>query len=569
MIAAAAASRGQGDRSAAMLRPFLAMFAVLICIFTLSGVGHAPYAAQVGGGYQDLVSLFQEWRAFQRPRVVQGVPDYTAGAMAAQHRGLAAFQRRLMAIDPTAWPVDRQVDHHIVRAEMNGLDFDHRVIRPWENDPAFYLTFFPSESDQPAREGHYAHAGVELWKYAWPLDAAAVAEISAGLRAVPGLLEQARRNLIGTKRDLWVFGARSIRRQAADLERFGARLMDPSMTALRADAERARNATHAFATWLDGEASSKTARSGIGVDNYNWYLRNVSLLPYTWRDEVLLMERELARALSSLALEEQRNASLPPSAPISDAADYARRAQAGVTDYMTFLRDRQILTIREYMDPALRARVGSYSPGPREFFGEVDHHDPQVMRTHGYHWFDKARMANDPHPSPIRRGPLLYNIFISRTEGHATGWEEMMLGAGMFDARPRSRELIYILLAQRAARALGDLRMHANEATLEEAATFTSAHTPRGWLSLEGNLVRSEQHLYLRQPTYGTSYVIGKIQIERLLADRRRQLGSAFTMKRFMDEFDAAGLVPISLIRWELTGEVSADLRPVLTVSGR
>jgi uncharacterized protein (DUF885 family) len=216
------------------------------------------------------------------------------------------------------------------------------------------------------------------------------------------------------------------------------------------------------------------------------------------------------------------------------------------------------------MEPALRARLGSFAPAPREFFGEVDHHDPQVMRTHGYHWFDKARMANDPHPSPIRRGPLLYNIFISRTEGLATGWEEMMLHAGLFDDRPRSRELIYVLLAQRAARALGDLRMHANESTLEEAARFTSARTPRGWLSLEGRLVRAEQHLYLRQPTYGTSYVIGKIQIERLLGDRRRQLGDGFTMKRFMDEFDAAGLVPISLIRWELTGEAGDDLRPLL-----
>jgi uncharacterized protein (DUF885 family) len=216
------------------------------------------------------------------------------------------------------------------------------------------------------------------------------------------------------------------------------------------------------------------------------------------------------------------------------------------------------------MDAALRSRLGRYSPPPREFFAEVDHHDPMVMRTHGYHWFDKARMANHPHPSPIRRAPLLYNIFISRTEGHATGWEEMMLAAGMFDPRPRSRELVYVLLAQRAARALGDLRMHANEVTLEEAAAFASAHTPRGWLSLEGRLVRSEQHLYLRQPTYGTSYLIGKIEIEKLLAERRRQLGKAFTMKGFMDQFEAAGLIPTTLIRWELTGEVSEDLRPVL-----
>jgi uncharacterized protein (DUF885 family) len=188
-----------------------------------------------------------------------------------------------------------------------------------------------------------------------------------------------------------------------------------------------------------------------------------------------------------------------------------------------------------------------------------------VMRTHGYHWFDKVQMANRPHPSPIRQGPLLYNIFVTRTEGLATGWEEMMLHAGMFDARPRSRELIWVLLAQRGARALGDLRMHAREASLEEAAVFTSAHTPRGWLSLSGRLVRAEQHLYLRQPAYGTSYLTGKIQIEQLLADRRREQGGAFTLRRFMAELDAAGQIPVSLIRWELTGELADDLREVLS----
>ena len=70
------------------------------------------------------------------------------------------------------------------------------------------------------------------------------------------------------------------------------------------------------------------------------------------------------------------------------------------------------------------------------------------MRTHGYHWFDKGYMTHEPHASPIRRGALLYNIFNTRTEGHATGWEELMLQAGMFDARPRSRELVYVLVAR-------------------------------------------------------------------------------------------------------------------------
>jgi len=123
-----------------------------------------------------------------------------------------------------------------------------------------------------------------------------------------------------------------------------------------------------------------------------------------------------------------------------------------------------------------------------------------------------------------------------------------------------------VLLAERAARAIGDLRMHANEFTLEQAAQFASANTPRGWLRLDANTVRTEQHLYLQQPAYGTSYVTGKIQSELLLAERRQQLGERFVMQTFMDAFNAAGLVPTSLLRWQLTGRLPDDVRAMLGI---
>lgn len=514
------------------------------------------------GRYEDLVALFDDWRAFQQPVRVDGVPDYTVAAMATQHTGLAAYRDRLAAIDTSGWSIEQQVDYQLVRAEMNGLDFDHRVLRPWANNPAFYVTVFPGESDQPAREGPFAWGSVELWSYDFPLSDEAAARLAAGLAIVPDLLEQARVNLVGNGRDLWQWGADRIREQADALESLQTRAGDHGDVV--AAAGQARDATVAFAGWLDEQLESKTGPSGIGRDNYDWYLANVQMVPYTWQQEVTLMERELARARTYLALEEIRNAGLPEQQPITSAEEHERRFPAAVTEYMDYLRDHDLLLVRGYMDPALRARTGRFSPGFREFFTEVNYRDPVVMRTHGYHWFDKARMVEDPHPSPIRRGPLLYNIFVSRTEGHATGWEEMMLGAGMFDARPRSRELIYILLAQRAARALGDLRMHANEFTLEQAAQFASANTPRGWLSLEGDLVRWEQHLYLQQPGYGTSYVIGKIEIEKLLAERKRQMGDAFRLSTFMEEVDAAGLIPTSLLRWQLTGELPDDVARML-----
>jgi uncharacterized protein (DUF885 family) len=81
---------------------------------------------------------------------------------------------------------------------------------------------------------------------------------------------------------------------------------------------------------------------------------------------------------------------------------------------------------------------------------------------------------------------------------------------------------------------------------------------------MQGNLVRSEQELYLRQPGYGQSYLIGKIEIEKLLAERRAQLKDKFRMKAFMDEFNAAGLIPASLLRWELTGKKAPELARML-----
>jgi uncharacterized protein DUF885 len=525
--------------------------------------GNAEPNAPRSARYEDFLQFFREWREFQKPKLVNGVPDYSAAAMAAQQTDLDAWRRRLAAIDSSGWSIPQQVDYFIVRAELAGLDFDHRVLKPWANNPAFYVTVFTEESDQPAREGPFALGAVELWSCRFPLSGESAARISAGIRAIPGLLAQAKTNLTGTGRDLWIYGAKSLRRQSADLAALAPRVAGAPGD-LAAAVERARRATDDLVAWVESKLPSKTGPSGIGIENYDWYLKNVQLVPYTWRDEIALMERELARSRALLAMEEEKNAKLPRQAPIASAGEYSRRFNAAVGEYMAFLRDRQILQMRDFMEPALRARIGAFDPGPREFFGEVDYRDPEVMRTHGYHWFDKAWMARLPHTSPVRREALLYNIFNTRTEGHATGWEELMMQAGMFDARPRSRELVYILIAQRAARALGELKMHANQATLEQASAFACANTPRSWLRMNGELVFAEQHLFLQQPGYGTSYLIGKIEIEKLLSERRQKDGDSFRMSRFMEDFNNAGLIPASLLRWELTGSQPPEVQRML-----
>ncbi|HET7292701.1 MAG TPA: DUF885 family protein [Vicinamibacteria bacterium] len=528
--------------------------ALAIAMVVLSG---DAMAAPAESDYAQLLGLFREWRAFQPPPSTNGVPDYTPRAMDEQRRGLAAFQARLAAIDTSGWPVSQRVDWDLVRAEMNGLDFDHRVLRPWARDPAFYRVIHPSESDIPSLvEGPLLAGSIYLWRYTPPLSATDLAELSARLRAIPALLEQAKGNLVEDVRDLWLLGIRVKKDESEALDAFEKQAA-PHHPGLAADVRGARAAVDAFGKWLEAELPRKRGRAGVGVENYDWYLRNVHLVPYTWRDEVALFERELARARSQLALLRHRNAGLPELEVAGSAELHEQRSNAAVTELVRFLKERAVMGVPDYVDPALRARLSRFVPPdrPRDFFTQVDLREPLLMRCHGIHWFDLARMAREPHASPIRRGSLLYNIWDGRAEGLATAMEELMLGAGLLEGRPRAEELVFVLVANRAARGLAGLKVHAGELTVEQALRFAADNTPYGWLIPDGETNWGEQQLYLQQPGYGTSYLTGKAQIERLLGERAGGLRERFSLRAFFDEFFASGMIPVSLIRWEMTGD--------------
>jgi hypothetical protein len=514
--------------------------------------------ANADPGHDQLLELFADWRDFESPPLLDGAPDYTVEGFAARQDDFVALRQRLGAFDVDDWPVAHQVDWHLVRAEMNGYDFNQRVLKPWARDPAFYNTVWTYRSDVPAHEGPLHHAAVELWTYDFPLSEEEEQRLVRELRVIPPLMRQARRNLTGNARDLWIAGIRDIRYQSVKLADLAEQLGDAASADLSAIITESIDATDELADWLAAEAETKTGPSGLGKENYTWYQQNVHLVPLTWEDEVRLLERELARAWSSLKLEEQRNHDLPPMVAANSPEEYDRLADEAVNRIMAFLEDRDIVTIADYMEPAMREHMGRFIPEEqRHFFWIAAHYDPAPLFTHFWHWFELARMDTEPHESPVRQGALLYNIFDSRNEGTATGVEEMLMHAGLYDDSPRSRELVWIMLAQRAARGLGSLYAHANEMTMEEAGRIHIEWTPRGWMTTEPDLVFFEQHLYLRQPGYGTAYVTGKYLLEQTLADYGRQVeerGEEHSLRDFFDRLNAIDSIPISLARWELTG---------------
>jgi len=171
-------------------------------------------------GYAELVELFQAFRT------MTGASDDDYGALPvvdpamieAEAAALGEFQARLRAIDPSDWTIPEQVDYHLVRAEMNGLEFRHRVTRPWYRDPGTYSDIVYFLGDFRGMPPDDESQGI-------PFGNEAIG-IRTILDALPEFFTQARINLADVDAipgDLALLAARDLRNGDAD---FAAMLAD-------------------------------------------------------------------------------------------------------------------------------------------------------------------------------------------------------------------------------------------------------------------------------------------------------------------------------------------------------
>ncbi len=503
----------------------------------------------------DLHDLFKEWRAFEVPPIKNGVPDYKKITFNERFPQFLKLKSKLCDIDKSLLSLEEEVDWTIIWAEMNGYLFNYKVLKPWERDPAFYKTIWTSRSDVPAHEGPSHHKLTELWQYKFPLNSKEKLKLISDIKIIPPLNNQAMENLIGNARDLWIAGIRTIKRQSSDLKVLLTKI-DSKDLELSKVITSAIESTDKFVRWLEKEVSNKNGPSGIGKENYTWYQKNVHLVPLTWEEEVLLLKNELARAWTLLKYEEKKNSKLPYLSPANNDEEYNKLAKKSAKELLSFLDKQKIITVKPYFKDALKPHLGKFIPeSKRNFFWITAHYDPKPLYSHFFHWFELALMDIEPHQNEIRKKPLLYNIFDSRSEGVATAVEELFMHAGLYENNPRAREIVYILIAQRAARGLGSLYAHANLMTMEEAGKIHSEYTPRGWMKTEKDLLIFEQHLYLRQPGYGTSYITGKYLLQSAIADYSRINEEESSKEDILDFFDlltSIGNIPMTLAHWEM-----------------
>src|SRR5262249_9917101 len=274
--------------------------------------------------------------------------DYSPPAMNARASQVTQLPARLPRPAPSSRHRHDPIDWLLLRAQLERLSFASRVLKPETQNPGIYV-------------GEASNGIFSLLKkeYAPPRDRALAA--TARLRAVPAMLEQAKRNLRAPVRlyaELAAQSARAVDPLYQDSLMVLAKALSAAEGAALVKArDEALVALHAFADWLDKKAPSLQPWKPMGELAYDEYLSHVLLLPLTGREVAELGEVELARyrALEamlhdpSLADPDPRRAAHVPADQQAFLAAYESRE----TEMIKFLKERKIITIPDYIGPFL------------------------------------------------------------------------------------------------------------------------------------------------------------------------------------------------------------------------
>jgi hypothetical protein len=319
-------------------------------------------------------------------------------------------------------------------------------------------------------------------------------------------------------------------------------------------ARAAAEAVRGFGAWLRAALAEFAPDGSMGLDNFTWYVRNVYLAPFTAEQTRTLSQRDYERSMANLAYAENLNRDLPPLTRAASEAEYIARDADGERLARQWLDAANIFTLEADIPPLIPANVAFQDH--LDWWHETLFREPLVDKLHAGipgHWYDSRFSAR--HPRPIRAG---YGVTRVRAEGWGLHLEEMALQSGLLDERPRAKEIFYLWQAYRYLRVLFEVDVAGGSMSPAQAVDYQIANVPL--MRRQDATAWMEAAIAFRAPPSQTMYVLGKYQIERLIACQRLALGGRFDLRAAQDALFRAGPIPFSLISWELTGD-DAELR--------
>jgi uncharacterized protein (DUF885 family) len=532
-------------------------------------------AAATPAEFHKLAHTYYQWRDTAYPVATSAAGDHRYDTRLTDYSMTEVLRRRqhvddlLMQVSSLTtddWSKDDRVDRILFQAELAGVDFFGRRLNPEGSDPQLYVDEC-TNSIFTLLQKDYA-----------PRRTRALAA-TARLEQMPALLRTGRVNLTQPVK-LYATLASAAARGGDDLYTVSLMTLAADLSAaerqrLVTARDRALEALHQYADWLDAGLSKMPDWQPMGAANYNYLLKRVLLLPFDARDVAHLGEIELTRyrALEAL-LRDPSLASPDPSRAKhvpKDEAEFLATYQSRLKEIVEFLQANRLVTIPPYIgrfqirqlpeafkpthpggfmnppgiydkDPDGFYYIPTYNPKSGNFYIRAAIEDPRPILGHegipGH--FLQISIAN--HVADEIRRQQGDTVF---AEGWALYGEELLMREGLYPDNSAAQGQILRLSRYRAARIGVDVNLHTRRWSFEQAVKYFMEAGGLDREAAEGEAAGAASN-----PSQKISYITGKWQIMRLLGRYRDSQGPSFRLGAFHDQLISYGTLPLSVIEW-------------------
>src|SRR3954471_25039179 len=489
--------------------------------------------------------------------------DYSPAKMNERAQHEHALLEKVRAMKTESWSKDSRIDWILFRSQLEAIDFSTRVPKFEGNNPQVYV-------------GECTSAIFSLLKKEYDTPANRARSATARLKQMPALLKQGLSNLqnpVKLYSQLAIESARSIDP-----------LLKNSLMALDVDLSpnehedlvKARDAAlaalHGYADELETRLPKMVDFTPMGEANYNYYLKQVLLLPLSAWEVEMIGRAELARYRALEALlpdpkladpDPKRSSNIPP-----DQASFLKGYESRETEMISFLKEHNLLTLPDYLgpfqirqlpdafkptspggfmnppgvydkDPTGFFFIPTYNPESKNFYIRAAIEDPRPILGHegipGH--FLQLSIAN--HVNDEIRRQHEDSVFV---EGWALYGEEMLMRTGLYPNNSPSQGQILRLSRYRAARIGVDVNLHTGRWSFEEAVKY---FMDAGGLDREA--AEGEAAGAASSPTQKISYITGKWQIRNLLGRYKDRQGENFHLGQLHDDLIKNGSLPVSV----------------------
>ncbi|MFC1481209.1 DUF885 family protein [Candidatus Neomarinimicrobiota bacterium] len=542
-------------------------------VFTTAGL---LYGQELNPELQRLGQDYFAWRAVTQPatgddinrveRPLGWAPDYSPEALEGIHGKYSSYRLALESIARTGWSRADSVDYLLLRSAIERVNWEFNILRHPYRNPDFYV--------------HQTLGAVyELLLIGSPMTDDRGKEIILRLASIPMTIAAARINLTEPVAPYALIAIDNLTDVTGKLDAVTKALKLEISHELHGDLDRVTDAAigalEQYSQWLAEHMDGMSHETAVGRDNYEYFLKYIALMPYTPEELISQGQLEWNRSVSFDVYESLRQADRPPAKLFANSKKQIKQATKDELAVRKFLEDNDIMTVPSWLQHYINRTRPAYL-APLAYMGVVDDltspsrlDEPAVKYivepAPDLSFFNRS-MAQDPRPIIIHEGVPghYYHLAISWTnadpirrhffdsgpmEGIAFHVEEMLLQFGIFEDRPRTREIIYRFMRLRALRVEVDIKLALGEFTIDEAGKYLARTVP-----MDEQTAVTEAGFFAYNPGQAITYQIGKKQIEKFLTDVKLCEGDQFSLRQFHDYLMLNGNVPIALQRWEYLG---------------